>query len=381
MKIVFAPDSFKESLTAAEAAAAMQRGFAKVFPQAEYICMPMADGGEGTADALVNALNGEWISAEVHDPLGRPISARYGLLPGGRAVIEMAEAAGLHLVAADERNPLHTSTFGVGQLILDALSRGCRHIILGLGGSATNDAGAGMLQALGFKLLDQNGHTLPVGGAALAGLSAVNDEAVPAALRECHFEVACDVTNPLCGAQGASAIFGPQKGATPQMVAALDTALSHYADIIAAHGFVDSRDQAGSGAAGGMGFTLRSVLNAQLLPGIEMVMAETDLNACLKGADLVVTGEGRMDGQTAFGKVPSGVLKAAQAQNIAVIGIAGSVGGDAAALKALGFKAVFPTIAAPASLTDILASAAHNVERTAEHVAEVLQLGMNWRTR
>lgn len=381
MKIVFAPDSFKESLTAAEAAAAMQRGFAKVFPQAEYICMPMADGGEGTADALVNALNGEWISAEVHDPLGRPIFARYGLLPGNRAVIEIAEAAGLHLVAADERNPLHTSTFGVGQLILHALSRGCRHIILGLGGSATNDAGAGMLQALGFKLLDQNGQPLPVGGATLAGLSAVNDEAVPAALRECHFEAACDVTNPLCGAQGASAIFGPQKGATPQMVVALDAALSHYADIIAAHGFADSRDQAGSGAAGGMGFTLRSVLNAQLLPGIEMVMAETDLNACLKGADLVVTGEGRMDGQTAFGKVPSGVLKAAQAQGIAVIGIAGSVGGDTAALNALGFKAVFPTIAAPASLTDILASAAHNVERTAEQVAAVWQLGMNRQTR
>ncbi len=381
MKIVFAPDSFKESLTAAEAAAAMKRGFTKVFPQAEYICIPMADGGEGTADALVNALNGEWVSAAVQDPLGRPIFARYGLLPGGRAVIEMAEAAGLHLVAADERNPLHTSTFGVGQLILDALARGCRHIILGLGGSATNDAGAGMLQALGFKLSDQNGHPLPVGGAALARLSAFNDEAVPAALRGCHFEVACDVTNPLCGTQGASAIFGPQKGATPQMVAALDAALSHYADIIAAHGFADSRNQAGSGAAGGMGFTLRSVLNAQLLPGIEMVMAETGLNACLKGADLVVTGEGRMDGQTAFGKVPSGVLKAAQTQGIAVIGIAGSVGGDAASLKALGFKAVFSTIAAPASLTDILASASHNVERTAEQVAEVLQLGMNWRAR
>lgn len=379
MKIVFAPDSFKESLTAAEAAAAMQRGFAKVFPQAEYICMPMADGGEGTTDALVNALDGEWVAVEVQDPLGRPVHARYGLLPGGRAVIEMAEAAGLHWVAADERNPLITSTFGVGQLILDALSRGSHQIILGLGGSATNDAGAGMLQALGFQLLDQNGHNLPCGGAALADLFAINDQTVPASLRECRFEVACDVTNPLCGALGASAVFGPQKGATPQMVATLDAALAHYADTVAAHGFADSREQPGSGAAGGMGFTLRSVLNAQLQPGIEMVMAETNLNACLKGANLVITGEGRMDGQTAFGKVPSGVLKAAQAQGVPVIGIAGSIGGDTAALNALGFHAVFPTIAAPAPLADILATAGHNVERTAEQVAGILRLGMGWR--
>lgn len=374
MKIVLAPDSFKESMTAVQAAEAMKRGFAKVFPDAEYVCVPMADGGEGTAQTLVSALSGEWVHLSVQDPLGRPVEARYGVLPGGRAVIEMAEAAGIHLVSADERNPLLTSTFGVGQMVRDAVGRGIRYIILGLGGSATNDGGAGLLQALGFRLLRADGSELPPGGAALAELAAVLPPADDG-LAGCVFEAACDVRNPLCGPEGASAVFGPQKGATPERVAVLDQALAHYADVLAQGGWPDSREQAGSGAAGGLGFALRTVLGAKLKPGIDMVVQTVGLVETLHGADLAVTGEGRMDGQTAFGKVPSGVLAAASQQNVPVVAIAGGLGEGAGSLNALGFRAVFPSVAAPQSLADVLAAGEQNVERTAEQIARLLALG------
>ena len=374
MKIVLAPDSFKESMTAVQAAEAMKRGFAKVFPDAEYVCVPMADGGEGTAQTLVSALSGEWVHLSVQDPLGRPVEARYGVLPGGRAVIEMAEAAGIHLVSADERNPLLTSTFGVGQMVRDAVGRGIRHIILGLGGSATNDGGAGLLQALGFRLLRADGSELSPGGAALAELAAVLPPADDG-LAGCVFEAACDVRNPLCGPEGASAVFGPQKGATPERVAVLDQALAHYADVLAQGGWPDSREQAGSGAAGGLGFALRTVLGAELKPGIDMVVQTVGLVEALHGADLAVTGEGRMDGQTAFGKVPSGVLAAASQQNVPVVAIAGGLGEGAGSLNALGFRAVFPSVAAPQLLAEVLAAGEQNVERTAEQIARLLALG------
>ncbi len=375
MKIVIAPDSYKESLSAAEAAAAIQRGFARVFPDAEYVCVPMADGGEGTAATLVAALAGEWAQVEVAAPLDGSVTAHYGLLPNGTAVMEMAEAAGLHLLAPDQRDVMRASTYGVGQMIFDALARGVRHIILGIGGSATNDGGAGMAQALGFGLQDDNNQPLARGGAALAQLAKVKWTHVLPALAECRFEVACDVSNPLCGEQGASAVFAPQKGANSAQVAQLDKALNHYADVLVAHGCEDYRNLPGSGAAGGLGFGLRTLFNAELKTGIDMVMAATGFADKIRGADLVLTGEGRMDGQTAFGKVPAGVLRAAQAQQVPVIGLAGCLGDGAETLNDLGFTAIFSTLAAPAPQAEILANGAQALERTAAQVAAVWALG------
>lgn len=374
MKIVIAPDSFKESLSAADAAAAICRGFTQVLPDAEYVCVPMADGGEGTAAALVAACAGQWVEVVVDDPLGRKITARYGLLPDGSAVMEMAEAAGLHLLLPEERNPLLASSFGVGQMMADALKRGVRHIILGIGGSATNDGGAGMAMALGWQFLDERNQPLPRGGAALADLAQVVATPLPE-LADCRITVACDVNNPLTGAQGASAVFAPQKGADAAMVAHLDGALSHYADVLVAAGLPDCRAAAGSGAAGGLGFGLQALLGAELVAGVEMVMDAAGLAEKLAGADLVITGEGRMDGQTAFGKVPLGVAKLAAAAGVPVVGLAGSVGADVAQLHKHGFVAILPTVAQAASLAEVLASANENVARTAQQVAALWALG------
>lgn len=375
MKIVIAPDSFKESLSAKQAAEAIRRGFAAVFPQAAYVCVPMADGGEGTAAAVVASAGGEWVPVAVDGPLGAAVTARYGLLPDGTAVMEMAEASGLHLVPPAERNPLLTSTYGTGQMMADALRRGVRRIMLGIGGSATNDGGAGMLQALGFRLLDQSGAELPRGGAALAGLAAIDCSVALPELADCRIVAACDVDNPLCGDLGASAVFGPQKGADAAQVRRLDAALAHYADVLAASGLPDCRAEAGSGAAGGLGFGLRTVLAAELRRGVDWMVAATGLAEQLAGADLVITGEGRMDGQTAFGKVPLGVLAAAQAQGVPVIALAGSVGPDVGELAAHGFCAVFPSVARAADLAEVLAEAEAQLERTAREVAAVWRLG------
>lgn len=375
MKIVIAPDSFKESLSAPQAAEAIRRGFAAVLPEAEYVCVPMADGGEGTVAAVVAAGGGEWVSVQVAGPLGHEVTAHYGLLPNGTAVMEMAEASGLQLVPPAERNPLLTSTYGTGQMMADALRRGVRRIMLGIGGSATNDGGAGMLQALGFRLLGQSGAELPRGGAALADLAAIDGSAAMPELADCLIVAACDVDNPLCGDLGASAVFGPQKGADAAQVRQLDAALAHYADVLAARGLPDCREEAGSGAAGGLGFGLRAVLGAELRRGVDWVVAATGLAERLAGADLVLTGEGRMDGQTAFGKVPLGVLAAARAQGVPVIALAGSVGADVAALASCGFCAVFPSVARPAALAEVLAEAERQLERTAREVAAVWRLG------
>ena len=377
MKIVIAPDSFKESLTAAEAAAAMQRGFAQVFPDAEYVMVPMADGGEGTSDALVQALHGDWVNITVEGPLGEVVQARYGYLNEDTAVIEMAAAAGLDKLTPEQRNPMLTSTYGVGQMMADALARGVRHIILGIGGSATNDGGAGMAQALGFRLLDKQGQQLAQGGAALAQLVAVESHHVLPALANCRIEVACDVTNPLCGAQGASAVYAPQKGADAAMAAQLDAALTHFADVLAAHGYADCRDKVGSGAAGGLGFGLMALCAAELKSGVDIVINEVRLADKIRGADWVLTGEGRMDGQTAFGKVPAGVLKVAQAEGVPVIGLVGCLGEDVEGINHLGFAAVLPTLSRPDSLPKILANGANEVERTAVQVASLLALGLN----
>lgn len=370
MKIVIAVDSFKESLTAPQACAAIQRGFAQIMPNVHYVSVPMADGGEGTTAALVAACGGEWVSVRVSDPLGRPINAQYGVLPNGTAVMEMAEAAGLHLLTPAERNPMKTSTYGVGEMIAHALQRGVRQIILGIGGSATNDGGAGMAQALGFRLLDKTGQDLARGGAALRDLATIDVSGSLKAWADCEIVVACDVVNPLCGEKGASAVFGKQKGATPDMIRELDMALMRFADVVATQIGNDFRDNAGSGAAGGLGFGLRALLGAELRSGIDIVLEATELSRHIQQADLVITGEGCMDGQTAFGKVPLGVLTVAKTHGVPVIGISGSVA-DVEKLYELGFAAVFPSIDCVATLPEILAHAERNVERTARNIAAV----------
>ncbi|MGI2190333.1 glycerate kinase [Shewanella baltica] len=400
MKIVIAPDSFKESLSALEVANAIEQGLRQVIPDCDIVKIPVADGGEGTVQSMVDATSGSIVSLEVMGPLGHRVQAHYGILgnlsnsdsnndsdsrsndgsatvpnTGAIAVIEMASASGLHHVPREQRNPLMTTSYGTGELICDALNRGIKHIILGLGGSATNDGGAGMAQALDILLLDSQGKTLPSGGAALANLAQIDVSNAHPLLRECSFEVACDVDNPLCGERGASAIFGPQKGATPSMVKQLDTALAHYADVIARNGMTDHREHAGAGAAGGMGLGVMAFLNAELKPGVEIVMKTVGLADKIRGADLVITGEGRIDGQTVFGKTPMGVLKQAQLQGIPTIGIAGCLGDNANAILGHGMAAIFPIIPHLSPLDDVLANAKLNLCNTARNIGAVLMLG------
>ncbi|MGS0725581.1 glycerate kinase [Shewanella sp. 0m-11] len=380
MKIVIAPDSFKESLTAMEVANEIERGFRTVLPTAEYIKVPVADGGEGTVQSMVDATQGSIVEINVTGPLGDRVAAFYGILGEGyqgskkTAVIEMAAASGLHLVAPDKRNPLITTSYGTGELIVDALNRGIEHIIIGLGGSATNDGGAGMAQAIGAHLLDSAGKALSPGGAALAELVSIDLTDLHPLIKKCSFEVACDVNNPLCGDKGASAIFGPQKGATPAMVKQLDGTLSHYADIIAKSGFTDNRDYAGAGAAGGMGLGVIAFLGAELKPGIDIVMQTVNLAGLLEGADLVITGEGRLDSQTLHGKTPMGVASVAKAQGIAVIAIAGCVSDDANMLLEHGIDALFSITPRALPLAEVLSSAKHNLYSTATNVAALYAL-------
>lgn len=374
MHIVIALDSFKECLSAADACAAVARGFRAALPHARCHCLPMADGGEGTTAALLAACGGVWQEITVQDPLGRPVVARYGVLSDGRAVLEMAEAAGLHRLAPAERDPRIASSYGVGEMLKHALASGCRHIILGIGGSATNDGGAGMLQALGVRFFDADGGELPPGGAALARLDRADFRGLSPALAGVRLDVACDVSNPLCGANGASVIFAPQKGADAAAVAELDAALAHYAAVLSASGQSDCHEQPGAGAAGGLGYAL-TLLGARLTSGIELVMQAAGLADALKDADLVITGEGRLDGQTRLGKVPLGVLRLAQQHDVPVIALAGVLGTGAETLLDEGFAAIFPSIAALAPLAETLARGAENLERTARQIAATLALG------
>ncbi|MDO4642408.1 MAG: glycerate kinase [Cardiobacteriaceae bacterium] len=374
MKIVIALDSFKESLTAQQACEAVARGFRAVLPNAHYCCLPMADGGEGTTAALIAALGGVWQKVAVHDPLGRIITAHYGKLPDGTAVMEMAEAAGLHLLSPNERDPRYTTTYGVGEMMLHALQEGAQHIILGIGGSATNDGGAGMLQALGVRLLDQNHAALPFGGSALARLAQADFSELSPLLSSCRIDTACDVNNPLCGPNGASHIFGPQKGADKASVLELDSALAHYASILTASGLPDKSTLAGAGAAGGLGYAL-SLLGAHLTSGITLVMQAVNLSKAIEDATLVITGEGQLDRQTRLGKVPFGVLQLARQHNVPIIAIAGILGSGAETLIDDGFAAIFPSIATLDTLPETLAKGAENLERTARQIAAIWRLG------
>lgn len=375
MRYLCAPDSFKESLTAAEAARALAEGIRRGDPDAEIRCLPMADGGEGTARALADATGGTMLTAGAHDPLGRPVQAGLALLGDGRtAVVETAAASGLALLRPSERDPKATTSYGTGELIRAALDAGAETIIVGLGGSATNDAGAGLLQALGVRLLDKNGNDLAHGGAALANLTTIDISTMDPALKNVAITAACDVTNPLTGPTGASAVFGPQKGASKDDVATLDAALAHFAQVIDSQLGVAVNDVPGAGAAGGIGAALKGFLNAEFRPGIAIVIEQSGLDAAAQWADVVFTGEGSIDFQTKFGKTPAGVAETAKRHGKPVIAVAGHIGTGIDELHEVGIDAVFGIAPGAASLSELLADAAANVTRTTEQIVRTLQL-------
>lgn len=380
MKIVIAPDSYKESLSALEVATAIELGFREIWPEADYVKIPVADGGEGTVEAMVAATAGRLVHVDVTGPLGSRVQAFYGLSGDRRsAFIEMAAASGLALVPVGSRDPLKTTSRGTGELIRHALDAGVEHIVIGIGGSATNDGGAGMVQALGARLLDAQNNDIVHGGAGLEALARIDISQLDARLAACRIEVACDVTNRLTGKEGASAVFGPQKGATPEVVARLDRALTHYAQLISRDLDVNVLELAGGGAAGGMGAALYAFCGAQLRSGIEIVTDALHLDAWVADADLVVTGEGRIDSQTIHGKVPVGVANVAKRYNKPVIGIAGSLTPDVDIVHDHGIDAVFSVIYTICTLEDALKNAKENVRMTARNVAATLNAGQQLR--
>ena len=375
MKIVIAPDSFKDSLSAEKVADAIAAGLADAMPHAQLVKCPMADGGEGTVEAIVAAGNGQLRRNHVQGPLGAPVEAHWGWLPDSHtAIIEMAEASGLQLLKPEQRNACITSTFGTGELIKAALDAGARRVILAIGGSATNDAGAGALQALGLGLFDAQGNHLPRGGLALAHVARIELSGLDPRLAEVRFEIAADVNNPLCGEHGASAIFGPQKGASAEQVRLLDQALGHFADHCANVLPKDVRHEPGSGAAGGLGFAAKAFFGAQFRAGVEVVAELVGLAEAVKGADLVITGEGRFDAQTLRGKTPFGVASIARAEGVPVVVLAGTLGEGYQALYEHGINAAFAIASGPMILQDACARAAPLLTDRARDIARLLIL-------
>ena len=375
MKIVIAPDSFKESLDALAVAQAIETGFKRVLPQAQYDLIPMADGGEGTVQSLVDATHGRIERVSVTGPLGEFVRAFFGVSGDGEvAFTEMSAASGLHLVPLAQRNPLTTTSYGTGELIQAALDQGVKRIILGLGGSATNDAGAGMLQALGARFLDERGQMLTWGGAALASVARVDLSRLDERLANTQIQVACDVDNPLCGVHGASAAFAPQKGATPQQVMQLDHALAHFAEVVRLQLRLEIAAHAGAGAAGGMGAGLMLLPQVQMQSGVQIVAEAVRLAERVRDADLVITGEGCMDGQSVHGKTPIGVARVAKQFDKPVIALVGSLGEGYEAVYAQGIDAVFPIIRQVGDLSMVLSQAESNLISVAENVARLLQI-------
>ena len=375
MKFVIAPDSFKGSMTAKEAALAIQVGLQKIYPDADYELVPMADGGEGTVQSLVDATDGDIIAVDVQNPLGETVTAFYGVLGDGQtAVIEMSAASGIQFVTEETKNPLNTTTFGTGQLIKDALNRGLRRFIIGLGGSATNDGGAGMAEALGVRFLDENGQQIAHGGAPLAQLSRSDMSHIDPRVAESEILLASDVTNPLVGETGASAVFGPQKGATPAMVAELDTALTNYAKVVKAQLGIDLANTPGAGAAGGLGAGLLAFTQAKMQSGISLVVAATALVAKSANADVAFVGEGAIDFQTQYGKTPMGAAQAIKqaSPDAKVIGLAGYVGDGIDTLYDLGIDAVFSIVPGAVDLPTAMKDGEANLTRTAENIARLL---------
>lgn len=376
MNILIAADSFKGSCSARQVTDTIERAAKNVLPGVTVTKIPVADGGEGTVDALIAAMHGTKVTVPVHDPLGRPITAEYGLLPDGSAVIETAAASGLTLLKPEERDALHASTFGTGELICHALKHGVKKLILGLGGSATTDGGAGLARALGISFLDADGRELEPGGVHLSELALISTDGLLKEAAGCEFVVACDVKNHLCGALGAAAVFGPQKGADEKQIKILDEALVHYAAILKDKLHCDAADTDGSGAAGGLLCGILPYFPVTICSGIDLVLDLTDFDEHVRHADLVVTGEGRIDFQSALGKVPVGVAsRAKKIRNVPVIAIAGAKGEGCETLYSFGIDAIFDTVPGVMPLEDVMRQAEANLEKTSENVFRLFQLG------
>ena len=377
MKVVVATDSLKGSLSSLQAGEAIRTGILRADPDAEVWVRPLADGGEGTVEALTLGMGGTLQTVRVTGPLGDKLVAKYGILPDGiTAILEMSAAAGITLVRDEERNPLLTTTYGVGEMIRDAIQKGCRSFIVGIGGSATNDGGIGMLQALGYGMLDAAGNQVAFGARGLEQLKRISAENVLPELKDCRFHVACDVNNPLCGEKGASAVYGPQKGATPEMIRQMDAWLKSYADLTRTYNPSADRELPGTGAAGGLGFAFLSFTNAVLESGIKIVLEETRLEEYIQEADVVVTGEGRLDGQTVMGKAPVGVAEIAKKYGKPVLAFAGCVTPEAKACNEHGIDAFFPILRSVVTLPEAMdpVNARKNLADTAEQVFRLLKL-------
>ena len=377
MKVVVAIDSFKGSLSSLEAGEAIKSGVLKSMPDAEVYVRPLADGGEGTVEALALGMGGELKTVEVTGPLGEKVNCLYGILEESKtAIVEMSGAAGITMVPDELKNPLHTTTYGVGEVIKDAIANGCRHFIVGIGGSATNDGGIGMLQALGYGILDKDGNQVPFGAKGIKEVVTITDDQVIPELKDCYFRIACDVTNPLCGERGCSAVYGPQKGATPEMIKDMDVWLADYAKIVSAKYKSADPEYPGTGAAGGMGFAFLAYTNAVLESGIKIILEETKLEDYVKDADIVITGEGRLDGQTAFGKAPIGVAKIAKKFDKTVLAFAGAVTKDAVVCNEHGIDAFFPILRRIQTLQEAMTPeiARDNMVTTVEQVFRLINV-------
>ena len=377
MKVVVAIDSLKGSLSSLEAGDAIKNGILKAIPDAEVCVRPLADGGEGTVEALALGMGGKLETVKVTGPLGEKVNCVYGILEESKtAIVEMSGAAGITLVPDADRNPLHTTTYGVGEVIKDAIAKGCRHFIVGIGGSATNDGGIGMLQALGYGMLDKDGNQVPFGAKGLKEIETITDDNVIPELKECSFRVACDVTNPLCGELGCSAVFGPQKGADGAMIIQMDKWLAYYAKLTSEKYSKANAKHPGTGAAGGLGFAFLAYTNAVLESGIKIILEETKLESYVKDADIVVTGEGRLDGQTVFGKAPIGVANIAKKYDKTVLAFAGAVTPDATACNEHGIDAFFPILRRIQTLQEAMtpAVARDNMETTVEQVFRLINV-------
>lgn len=374
MKIVIAIDSLKGSLSSMEAGHAIEQGIRNVLPETKVLVKPLADGGEGTTEALVEGLGGDMVQVQVHGPLETPVNAAYGLIrESNTAIMEMAAAAGIILVGKDKR-PLDATTYGVGEMIRDAITRGCREFIIGIGGSATNDGGIGMLTALGYEFLDAEGKPAGIGAGALYKVAKICDDKVMPELKDCHFRIACDVTNPLCGENGSTYIYGPQKGVTVELRDELDHAMGAYAQVVKAYNGTDYAKTPGAGAAGGLGFAFLSFLSGELLPGIELVLNAVEMDKAMEGADLVFTGEGRLDYQTAMGKAPVGIAKMAKKHGAKVIALAGAVIEGAQECNEQGIDAYFPILRQVVTLDEAMdpATARKNMVETTEQVMRLV---------
>lgn len=375
MKVVIAIDSFKGSLTSLQAGEATSEGIKKIYRDAEIVIRPVADGGEGTVDTLVSGLKGERHIVDVTGPLGEIVQAEYGIVEQHTAVIEMSAAAGITLVPQEKRNPLYTTTYGVGEIIIDAIHNNCRNFIIGIGGSATNDGGIGMLQALGYGMLDQNGEQVPFGAKGLEALSVITCDNVLPELENCIFHIACDVTNPLCRENGCSAVYGPQKGATPEMIEKMDCWLDRYSELAKTVNPDADKDFAGVGAAGGMGFAFMTFLNATLRRGVDLILEETELETYIKEADIVITGEGRLDSQTAMGKLPIGVAKIAKKYNKLVLAFSGCVTDESGICNSYGIDSFYPILREVCSLEKAMDTnnAYKNMVDTVEQVFRLMK--------